>query len=576
MIYGGARGPLVAPALARGIVAVVAGGFCAFALILLIQAGAGPRATTLSIGYLAVLFYVQLFYFSQPRENRRTSVTCALLVVQACLIFLLLLRFGMPLDIASVAVGTVVAGLEVYGLTRLAGLIMELHAARTELASTAVAHERLRFARDLHDFLGLSLSAIVPKGELAHRLIAVNPGRAEQELTDILGISRRALADVRSVAHGYRDLNLDADDSGVRSTAEVRPTALLVRVLGISVLCGIFVKGLLYLAALPAGFAISAGALTVLLGIQLWNFTRPGSHSAVGLGLLGIQAVLVYLPVAVGVPPIGAGFLAGSALLALPPVAGVSAFTAIAASAGWIQARLTGAALDVVHISAEVVISGLVVYGLTWMARSVLELRAARIELAQLAVAEERLRFARDLHDLLGLSLSAITLKSELVCRVAAHCPERARAELTEIIDIARLALADVRRVACGYQSLSLQQELHTAESLLSAAAVDVRLSVRHGELSCPVGTLLATVLREGVTNVLRHSKAELCEITLHERDGMVCLEIVNDGVTQQPSPRIAGSGIDNLSYRVSRLGGTLTAGLRAEGGFRLRADVPA
>jgi signal transduction histidine kinase len=129
--------------------------------------------------------------------------------------------------------------------------------------------------------------------------------------------------------------------------------------------------------------------------------------------------------------------------------------------------------------------------------------------------------------------------------------------------------------VASGYRSLSLRQELGTAESLLAGAAVDVRLTVRHGNLPGQLGTLLATVVREGVTNVLRHSKAELCEITVRQRVGAVALEIVNDGVTQAPLPRGAGSGIDNLSYRVAQRGGTLCAGLQPDGRFRLCVEVP-
>src|SRR5947208_3439425 len=102
MIDGGARAPLVAPMLARGIVVVVAGGFCAVALVLVVETGSGPRLTTLSVGYLTVLFMAQLFYFSRPTVNRQSSATCAVLAVQACLVFLPLLQFG-----SSWAYGTV-------------------------------------------------------------------------------------------------------------------------------------------------------------------------------------------------------------------------------------------------------------------------------------------------------------------------------------------------------------------------------------------------------------------------------------------------------------------------------------
>src|SRR4030095_4934698 len=109
-----------------------------------------------------------------------------------------------PLEITYGAVWTANSGLVVYGLTRMQSLVMELHEARTELAQRAVNQERLRFARDLHDLLGYSLSAITLKSELTHRLVPKNPDKAQNELVEIVNISRKALADVRAVANGYR------------------------------------------------------------------------------------------------------------------------------------------------------------------------------------------------------------------------------------------------------------------------------------------------------------------------------------------------------------------------------------
>jgi signal transduction histidine kinase len=233
------------------------------------------------------------------------------------------------------------------------------------------------------------------------------------------------------------------------------------------------------------------------------------------------------------------------------------------------------ALLDVAYNVIGAVITGLVVYGLTWMVRTVAELRAARGQIAKAAVADERLRFARDLHDLLGLSLSAITLKCELAHRLVTADPARAREELTEILAISRLALADVRSVAGGYRDLSLAEESRSAESLLVAAEVDVRMNLHHDELPVQVGTVLATVLREGVTNVLRHSKGESCEISVEQRDGAVLLDIVNDGVTEAPELSRNGSGLGNLSARVGMVGGELTAGVCPDGRFHLHARVP-
>ncbi|MGH8938570.1 MAG: sensor histidine kinase, partial [Actinomycetes bacterium] len=222
-------------------------------------------------------------------------------------------------------------------------------------------------------------------------------------------------------------------------------------------------------------------------------------------------------------------------------------------------------------------ITGLVVYGLTRLSNLVTELHAARNELAEMAVAQERLRFARDLHDLLGYSLSAITLKSELTHRLLYKNPDKAQDELAEILDISRRALADVRSVARGYRELSLDAEAASARSVLVAADVDVRMDLDYGELPSRIGTVLATVLREGITNVLRHSKAEQCEISVRQSDGKVWLDIVNDGVPQAITPRAqrGGSGIPNLSARVAALGGKLTTGLDPDGRFRLHAMAP-
>jgi signal transduction histidine kinase len=212
----------------------------------------------------------------------------------------------------------------------------------------------------------------------------------------------------------------------------------------------------------------------------------------------------------------------------------------------------------------------------------VTELYAARTELAKAAVAEERLRFARDLHDLLGLSLSAIALKTELTDRLLVADTKRASIELVEILQLSRQALADVRSVADGYRELSLLKESRSVEAELTAAEVVVRMEVEPGELPAPVATVLAVVLREGVTNVLRHSKLERCDIAVSHSGKDVRLAIFNDGVgaddadpETRPASEATGNGIRNLSDRVATLGGELTAGPAPDGRYCLRAVVP-
>jgi two-component system sensor histidine kinase DesK len=352
----------------------------------------------------------------------------------------------------------------------------------------------------------------------------------------------------------------------------------------ITVLLSFFLIAFLKIRFVTQGFtplALCASYMIIMLGLQLFYFSRPTnmSRSPIAYLALLVQAALVYLPFLqfhqawIGMP----GFLAGSVLLVLPPRLAWPTFTLVIGSVAVAQAMLTGVLNDVAYATVSPIITGLVVYGMTRLANLVTELHAAQTELAKLAVAQERLRFARDLHDLLGYSLSAITLKSELTHRLMSKDQARAQEELSEVLDISRQALSDVRSVASGYRELSLDDEAEAARSVLLAAEVDVRMDLGYGELPTRVRTVLATVLREGITNVLRHSKAERCDITVRQAGNQVWIDIINDGVSQaatQRTPR-GGSGIANLSARVAALDGTLSAGLDPDGRFRLHATAP-
>ncbi|WP_378247752.1 sensor histidine kinase [Actinokineospora guangxiensis] len=747
------RAPLLAPVVARAIMLVAVGAFCVIALIWVIYAGTPLWACVQAGFYLAAIFGLQV-YFGRPQTQVRAPVTYAVLAAQAFLILVPLTQFGIswtgmhvllaanavqvfpprigwPLlalisaamvpvqlllgattaDIGEVLIGSVVGGLEFYGLTRLARLITVVHAARAELGEAAVAKERIRFAGDLHELLGLSLSTVGPKAVSAKEAVKTDPARAKEEVGEILKVARHALADVRLVASGYReasfkdesrtvesmliDSDIEVEVEGSHSDLPVHVRTVVVAVLragAAEVLqregvtrCGITMRqsagtvelditddgevgdstaalptaatdtaatlidrvealggslsrtvrpgggNLLHLVVPPGtttesdslrgggddpaevsatvstwvmrtvfiGFAVSVmytnlvrgrdvetlltigGFVIASLIVQLGYISRPGLELSPRMryAVLGLMAVLVFGPL----PLLGSlwhsipGFLAGSALLLLRPAAGWFVFVAVLVTVPAIKAVNLVHPLLVVQFAGSTLITGLVVFGLTWMARAVHQLRSARFELARIAVAEERMRFARDLHDLLGLSLSAITLKAELALRLMDVDPDRAGHELVEIGDIARLALADVRLVASGYQELSLNDESRSAESVLVAADVDVRLNMHYGELPPEVRTVLATVLREGVTNVLRHSaKGARCEITVRQVDRMVMLEIVNNGAERVAAPSVGGSGLRNLSARVAELGGELTAGMSVDGTFRLSARVPA
>lgn len=309
---------------------------------------------------------------------------------------------------------------------------------------------------------------------------------------------------------------------------------------------------------------------------------RWGRHT------LAVQALLTFGPlVSFGLTWGGmGGFLAGSCLLILAAPGCWVAFGAVTVVAG-LSGALGGVGwVDSTYLVISTVLTGFIVYGLTRLSNLVAEVHHARRELAELAVAEERLRFARDLHDLLGFGLSAITLKSELTFRLVTTRPERAREELAGILQISRQSLADVRAVASGYREMSLAAEVASAEEVLSAAEIEVATELRCGQLSGAVSTVLATVVREGVTNVLRHSKAQRCRIEAVELAGadgpVVRLTLSNDGVREPgwSGSRIAGggtggSGLGNLRRRAEETGGRLDSGADEEGWYRLVVEVP-
>ncbi len=210
------------------------------------------------------------------------------------------------------------------------------------------------------------------------------------------------------------------------------------------------------------------------------------------------------------------------------------------------------------------------------------ELRRARREIARLAVAEERLRFARDLHDLLGHTLSLIALKSELAGQLILESPERAQREVGEIETAARTALQEVREAVAGYRESTLASELQRANEILAAAGI--RLSVRDaaGMLPPACETLFAWVVREGVTNVIRHSRAQQCVVAIARGTDAATITITDDGQSDDSHRMIAqdavanrGNGLRGISERAAALQGCCDAGPLGERGFQLAVSLP-
>ncbi|PWI43947.1 sensor histidine kinase [Streptomyces sp. ICBB 8177] len=225
--------------------------------------------------------------------------------------------------------------------------------------------------------------------------------------------------------------------------------------------------------------------------------------------------------------------------------------------------------------------------GVSQMGRTMRELRAARETVAHLAANEERLRLARDLHDLLGHSLSLITLKSELAGRMLPDNPEEAARQVADIERVSRQALVDVREAVSGFRRPTLAVELAGVRTALHTAGVEARIAptlqqpvaVAHPGLGAEQEGALAWALREAATNVVRHSGASACDLSLDEvweadETRYLCLEVADDGRGPGRGHH-AGNGLSGLEERLVLSGGRLETGASRRGGFTVRAYVP-
>jgi two-component system, NarL family, sensor histidine kinase DesK len=312
--------------------------------------------------------------------------------------------------------------------------------------------------------------------------------------------------------------------------------------------------------------------------------TRPGSRASLMI-LAGLLALVLGLSRVYGGAFlwlfVGVSAIVGVALPARAAFIAVMALTLLTLGAGVaIHGGLTQT--DWFHLLPLVLLVrglGLDMVGLIRLSDALRELHAARGALARRAVTEERLRLARDLHDLLGQTLSMITLKSELARRLVEKDPARAAQEMHEVERAARQALREAREAVAGYRQPSLQSELEGARQLFEAAGIKCYVQTISPVLPAAVDSVLAWVVREGVTNVIRHSQAELCIIRTNSFRGNAWAEVINDGYREQDA-RLdpMGSGLSGLSERLAAHGGHMEAGPTIANGrlvFRLRAELP-
>jgi two-component system, NarL family, sensor histidine kinase DesK len=270
---------------------------------------------------------------------------------------------------------------------------------------------------------------------------------------------------------------------------------------------------------------------------------------------------------------LGAAVIASVPLLMDTARAAVTAVLATGLSAA-IGAFTGGSPTTFALITAGMGVSLLAIHGLPvvlW--HLVLEARDGREARARLAITEERLRFARDVHDLLGHHLSVIALKAELAQRLAAVDPERAGREAGEVRELAAAALAEMREVVHGYRAVDLGAQLDAVARVLGSSGVRCTVTGDPGPLPDTVATGLAATVREAGTNVLRHSRARWCTIDLVRNPDEVRLTVANDGAGDARRDAHS-SGLQGLSDRLAGAGGRLHTAV-VDGVFTVDAVLP-
>ncbi|WP_329116570.1 sensor histidine kinase [Streptomyces sp. NBC_01465] len=245
----------------------------------------------------------------------------------------------------------------------------------------------------------------------------------------------------------------------------------------------------------------------------------------------------------------------------------------LAGSAGWLASMEGDSPWEPWTLGYTTFITGAVTAALMALSETVVELRSTRQELARIAVEKERLRFSRDLHDLLGHTLSVIVVKSEAARRLAPRDIDAALAQVADIESVGRQALTEIREAVTGYRDASLAQELERAESALLAAGIEPVVRQSGPPLEPQTAALLGWVVREAATNAIRHSKASRCEITVDGSSERVRLMITDDG--RGVGSDAPGSGLKGLTERLAAAGGSLTTGPGPRKGFRLVAVLP-
>lgn len=357
------------------------------------------------------------------------------------------------------------------------------------------------------------------------------------------------------------------------------------RVAGLSIIAAFCVIYVTLVPSWPASPRYAQAGLAVLAALA--------AAACILFGGMGASSLWIFVSSA-------SGLLVASHRRAVRVVLAVSACYVVSCYTGHVPMA------DFLGNLLPVTLLGLAMIGLRRQVQLTSELQRAREEVAQLAASEERSRLARDVHDLTGQSLSVITLKSELAARLLSRLPDsqerdRVRYEIEEVAAVSRQTLHDIREAISGYRRPTLAVEVITARAALVSAGIAVEddpgLILASGTFDPDAEAALAWCLREAVTNVVRHSGAKRCRISLTSQAGTVTLVVSDDGrgrvqAAGEPAgpgagwqaaaagtgsqAAAAGTGLRGMSERLSAVGGSLELRPDARPGFCLTATVPA
>ncbi|WP_443107640.1 sensor histidine kinase [Actinomadura sp. 3N407] len=470
-----------------------------------------------------------------------------------------------PLIFAYVMFVNVANGFAIFAVVRLAHLVQQTHEDGQRLADIEVEAERLRAADRLRADVGARLSTLIRQTREA----LASPTLDHRRLTLLGGLAHQAATDARAIADIHRKLGL------VGSTPTRQPPV-----------------GVELRFARWAHLLIVANFLATSLVNLFWNWRVP-EHAAVGIAVVlaavVLQLYLCFPRVGGGVPrwwPIAlaaqVGLLVGAALLTSFTGRAISIFLLLASGTVLIRVRApwSWAALAVTAVACfaydqqeEGVWGGAymamgvpywaaIIYALHNLPEITRRLHATRDELTRVAVITERLRLARDIHDLLGFHLSVIKLKIELALRTGEAAPAEARDHLTQVQRSADQALAELRTFTTALDNVTCRDELSAARAILEAGGASVTVRYDADRLPRDVDNLTGIIVREAATNIIRHARPEICTFEITAAEGEVRVRITNDGA-DRPHPQTdhrPRAGLANLRARTEALGGRLTA----------------